>query len=139
MTVQVNFLNDLQCVMEDRLSVKSNESLATSDEFDFVPEKPSSSKTPTLNIISGGFNELKNTMTEVIKESEGQPTSILDSDARKVGHSRFYSQVELGADPLSVYNQLSPTEKKDVMKPEPDCSDEEGKICSFHATSHLYS
>lgn len=111
--------------MEDSLSVKSNESLATSDEFDFVSEKPGSSKTPTLNIVSGCFNELEKTMSEVIRESELHITNQ-DSDTKKVGQSRFYSHVEPGTDPLSIYNQISPSEKKDVMKPEPDYSDEEG-------------
>lgn len=114
--------------MEDSLSVKSNESLATSDEFDFVSEKPGASKTPTLNIVAGGFNELEKTMSEVIRESEAPTVDVIDGDTKKVGQSRFYSVVEPGTDPLSICNQLSPTEKKDVMKPEPDYSDEEGNF-----------
>ncbi|GJQ88093.1 hypothetical protein Trydic_g13105 [Trypoxylus dichotomus] len=42
-------------------------------------------------------------MSEVIRESEGQITSSLDGDTKKI----------------------SPSEKRDVMKPEPDYSDEE--------------
>ncbi|XP_022920626.1 rab GTPase-activating protein 1-like isoform X2 [Onthophagus taurus] len=110
--------------MEDRLSVKSNESIATSDEFDFVSDKPGASKTPTLNIIGGGFTELEITMSEVLRESEGFQNEVIEGiEPRKVGQSRFYSPVEPGTDPLSAPTEISPTEKKDDMKP--DYSDEE--------------
>lgn len=50
--------------MEDTLSVKSNESLPTSDEFDFVSDKPGASKTPTLD-FKGGLNDLRDALSEV--------------------------------------------------------------------------
>lgn len=51
--------------MEDTLSVKSNESLPTSDEFDFLSDKPSASKTPTLD-FKIELNELRDALSEVI-------------------------------------------------------------------------
>ena len=110
--------------MEDSLSVKSNESLATSDDFDFVSEKSGASKSPTLNITNGNIYDMKKTLSEVLRETVGNMNEIIEDEAKKVGQSRFYSPVEPGTDPLSVGNEVSPTEKKDVMKP--DCSDEEG-------------
>lgn len=50
--------------MEDTLSVKSNESLPTSDEFDFLSDKPSASKTPTLD-FKIQLNELRDALSEV--------------------------------------------------------------------------
>lgn len=112
-------------VMEDSLSVKSNESIATSDEFDFVGDKPGASKTPTLEIGNGDMNELKEALTEVLQEPEAKMSDVISDNTIKVGQSMFYScPVDPGADPLSA--NVSPSEKHDVMKP--DSSDEEGKI-----------
>lgn len=108
--------------MEDSLSVKSNESIATSEEFDFISDKPEVSKTPTLDIVHGDLNELKNALTEVLQE----PGTTMEDceDAKKVGQSKFYScPVEPGTDPLSITASTSPPEKQDAMKP--DYSDEE--------------
>ncbi|XP_017786664.1 PREDICTED: rab GTPase-activating protein 1-like [Nicrophorus vespilloides] len=98
--------------MEDSLSVKSNESIATSDEFDFVCDKPGVSKTPTLDIRNGDINTLANAMTEVLEEP-GVPGFI--EDTKIVGQSMFYN--------VADSTQPSPTEKQDDMKP--DYSDEE--------------
>lgn len=112
--------------MEDNLSAKSSESIATSEEFDFVSDKPETSKTPTLGIMSGDLNELKNALTEVLQEPGSGMCDI--NDGKKVGQSKFYSScpVEPGTDPLSVPQCTSPVEKQDVMKP--DYSDEECKF-----------
>lgn len=120
--------------MEDSLSIKSNESLATSDEFDFIVDKPSISKTPTLNVANGDLNELKNALTEVLQEQlmndeEGRMNEeVIQDDGKKIGQSIFYgTPVEMGKDPLTKINdnnkELSPTEKQDSMKP--DSSEEE--------------
>ncbi|KAF5273077.1 hypothetical protein FQR65_LT04819 [Abscondita terminalis] len=109
--------------MEDSLSVKSNESIATSEEFDFVSDKPDSSKTPILGFANGDLNELKNVLTEVLQEPEVRMKDEGD-DSKKIGQSKFYScPVEPGTDPLSACVSTSPNEKQDVMKP--DYSDEE--------------
>lgn len=113
--------------MEDSLSVKSNESLATSDEFDFVGDKPGTSKTPTLDFGHGDINELKNALTEVLQESDCKMNELIAENTKKVGQSMFYScPVDPGTDPLSVDIETSPTEKQDAMKP--DSTDEEGKF-----------
>lgn len=118
--------------MEDSLSVKSNESIATSEEFDFVSDKPGTSKTPTLELCNGAdLNQLREALTEVLKEPEMDVNETLVDGTKKVGHSLFYGcPVTPGTDPLSadikVEVQVSPTEKQDVMKP--DFSDEEGKM-----------
>lgn len=113
--------------MEDSLSVKSNESLATSDEFDFVGDKPGTSKTPTLDIGHGDINELRNALTEVLQEPDCKMNELIVDSTKKVGQSTFYScLVDPGADPLSVDIEISPVEKQDAMKP--DSSDEEGKF-----------
>lgn len=110
--------------MEDSLSVKSNESVATSDEFDFVSDKPGTSKTPTLEIGSGDLNGLKEALTEVLQERETKMEEVISEDTKKVGQSLFYDcVVDPISDPLSC--QASPTEKQDEMKP--DYSDEEGR------------
>lgn len=112
--------------MEDSLSVKSNESVATSEEFDFVGDKPGVSKTPTLDFKNGDITELANALTEVLQEPDNNMTDETDHNVRKCGQSTFYgSPVEPGKDPLSMEG-LSPTEKQDSMKPdnssEEDCS-----------------
>ncbi|XP_019866327.2 rab GTPase-activating protein 1-like isoform X3 [Aethina tumida] len=107
--------------MEDSLSVKSNESVATSEEFDFVGEKPGVSRTPTLDFKNGDLNELKNALTEVLQESGGNMNEIIEDDEKKIGQSTFYRAVPLGKDPLTM--DISPTEKQDAMKP--DSSEEE--------------
>ncbi|XP_076260530.1 GTPase activating protein and centrosome-associated isoform X4 [Rhynchophorus ferrugineus] len=100
--------------MEDTLSQKSNESLPISEEFDFVSDKPSVSKTPTLDFC-GGINELRDALREVLQETESNISmnDALDGhDYNKVGHSTFY------APPLNLdaHHELSPTEKQDSMK-----------------------
>lgn len=51
-------------IMEDSLSVKSNESLPTSEEFDFLSDKPGSSKTPILD-YQGDLYDLTQELNEV--------------------------------------------------------------------------
>lgn len=108
--------------MEDSLSVKSNESLATSDEYDFVSDKPGMSKTPTLDIGNNGdMNELKNALSEVLEEPEYNMNRLIDDKPPKiVGQSMFYNYpIDNNCDTKSS----PPTEKQDVMKPD-DYSDE---------------
>lgn len=110
--------------MEDSLSVKSNESLATSEEFDFVGEKPGVSKTPTLDFKNGDLNELTNALSEVLQEPDSTMTDYVENNSAKIGQSTLHgSPVELGKDPLSMEDSLSQAEKQDSVKP--DTSSEE--------------
>lgn len=123
----------LKNVMEDSLSVKSNESLATSDEYDFVSDKPGMSKTPTLDIGGNGdINELKNALSEVLEEPEyNNMNQLIEDKPKKVGQSQFYNYPIHNTDTTSCSTEkmtrndvkVSPTEKQDIMKPE-DFSDE---------------
>lgn len=114
--------------MEDSLSVKSNESIATSEEFDFVGDKPGVSKTPTLDFKNGDLNELTNALTEVLQEPDSTMAELIENNRNKHGQVIFGgSPVELGKDPLSVEDNLSQMEKQDVFKP--DTSSEE-ECCS---------
>ncbi|XP_065169560.1 rab GTPase-activating protein 1-like isoform X2 [Atheta coriaria] len=108
--------------MEDSLSVKSNESVATSDEFDFVYDKWEKDKTcgdqasavasrtpttPTLAVTGGDVSSLAHAMTEVLREND-------DAGECKVGQSMFY-----------ISQGLTPTEKQDAMKPDYEFEEED--------------
>lgn len=109
--------------MEDSLSVKSNESVATSEEFDFVGDKPTN-KTPTLD-IKGDLSELKSALTEVLQESGNMEE--VENKEKKIGHSTFYGcLVEPGKDPLSIKDEESPGEKQDSVKQDSN-EEEEGE------------
>lgn len=112
-------------VMEDSVSVKSNESVATSEEFDFVSEKPGTSKTPTLDIANGDINELKQALTEVLQEPDCamNKNNSVEEEALKIGQSMFYSHADAPIDTSDCVVGISPSEKQDIMKP--DNSDEE--------------
>lgn len=118
--------------MDDSVSVKSNESVATSDEFDFIGGPPSSGvmshhHTPTLDLNNGDLNSLRDALSEVIQEDgsnclldvvKQQQTTDNAADnnkkeGRTVGQSTFYVGGE---------------EKHDVMKPDiSSASDEEAE------------
>ncbi|XP_023018200.1 GTPase activating protein and centrosome-associated isoform X2 [Leptinotarsa decemlineata] len=126
--------------MEDNSSVKSDESIATSDEYCFVGDTPGISKTPTLNFKNGDLEELANALSEVLQESDSN-ISVINTEGKKIGHSTFYgSPVELGKDPLSVEG-LSPTEKQDSMKPdassEEECSNVDQECTIFSGVTYL--
>ncbi|XP_023018199.1 GTPase activating protein and centrosome-associated isoform X1 [Leptinotarsa decemlineata] len=123
--------------MEDNSSVKSDESIATSDEYCFVGDTPGISKTPTLNFKNGDLEELANALSEVLQESDSN-ISVINTEGKKIGHSTFYgSPVELGKDPLSVEG-LSPTEKQDSMKPDAS-SEEECSISDVDQECTIFS
>ncbi|XP_044593571.1 rab GTPase-activating protein 1-like isoform X2 [Cotesia glomerata] len=100
--------------MEDSLSVKSLESVATSDEYEFVNEKDSKPspnaifepQPPMLKIPNNGnLEDLQNNLREVLTEEkmESPESEVIPMQVTKVGHSKFYD--------------LLP-EKTDEMKPE---------------------
>ncbi|KAJ8917151.1 hypothetical protein NQ315_012643 [Exocentrus adspersus] len=97
--------------MEDTLSVKSNESVATSEEFDFIGDKPG----------NGDLNQLKDALTEVLDEPDAVETNDNDKKMERRDSSCCHCP-----NPLFIEG-LSPTEKQDSMKPD-SSSEEEGKI-----------
>ncbi|KAL1490600.1 hypothetical protein ABEB36_013266 [Hypothenemus hampei] len=117
--------------MEDTLSVQSNESLPTSDEFDFLSDKPGVSKTPTLD-FKVELNELRDALKEVWSESEAK----MDQQEydKVVGQSTFYTETSenLEQDPLT-----SPTEKQDSMKT--DISSEEDNVSNVDQDCTIFS
>lgn len=111
--------------MEDSLSVKSNDSLATSEEFDFVGDKPGVSKTPTLDFKNGDLSELTNALTEVLQEPESNMLEMMENNESKIVKNTTYgSPVEVGKDPLSMDNSLLEIEKQDSVKPDTSSEDE---------------
>ncbi|XP_046837538.1 rab GTPase-activating protein 1-like isoform X2 [Vespa crabro] len=108
-------------VMEDSMSVKSMESVATSDEYEFVSDKGTTKQqqtlleAPMLKIANNGnLEDLQNNLREVLTEDskmEGRDykvTNPVQQKTKKVGHSKFYD----------VSSCINGTEKQDVMKPD---------------------
>ncbi|XP_076673714.1 GTPase activating protein and centrosome-associated isoform X1 [Andrena cerasifolii] len=116
-------------VMEDSMSVKSVESVATSDEYEFVNDRGNGKQqqtlleSPMLKIANNGnLEDLQNNLQEVLTEDskmESNDYKIVSSvqqnqpKAKKVGHSQFYD----------VSSCMIASEKQDIMKPE-DYTDE---------------
>lgn len=110
--------------MEDSVSVKSMESVATSDEYEFVNDKGTSKnqqsvlEAPMLKIANNGnLEDLQNNLREVLTEDTTKMENVgnvkiivADQKTKTVGKSKFY-------DVLS-------SEKQDQMKPE-DYEDDE--------------
>ncbi|XP_014214371.1 rab GTPase-activating protein 1-like isoform X2 [Copidosoma floridanum] len=107
--------------MEDSVSVKSTESVATSDEYEFVSEKISvkQSQPPLLNIANNGNledlqNDLQEILTEESKMDEIGDTKIISSNissiqkTKTIGQSKFYDVSSTEVTP----------EKQDEMKPD---------------------
>lgn len=67
--------------MDDKLSIKSSDSVTTSGEYEIVPEELESQTTqlgtsPTLNIANNGnFNDLEKNLNEVIHELDNTTTT----------------------------------------------------------------
>ncbi|RLU26799.1 hypothetical protein DMN91_000596 [Ooceraea biroi] len=110
--------------MEDSMSVKSMESVATSDEYEFVNEKGTSKQQqailepPMLKIANNGnLEDLQNNLREILTEDskmeggEFKATGASQQNQekmKKVGHSKFYD----------VSTCVVASEKQDIMKPE---------------------
>ncbi|KMQ94820.1 rab gtpase-activating protein 1 [Lasius niger] len=111
-------------VMEDSMSVKSMESVATSDEYEFVNEKGTSKQQqallepPMLKIANNGnLEDLQNNLREILTEDskmEGSEFRVTGAGqqnqekTKRVGHSKFYE----------VTSCVVASEKQDIMKPE---------------------
>ncbi|XP_017764790.1 PREDICTED: rab GTPase-activating protein 1-like [Eufriesea mexicana] len=116
--------------MEDSMSVKSMESVATSDEYEFVNDRGNGKhqqtliEPPMLKIANNGnFEDLQNNLHEVLTEDskmESNEYKIVSSaqqnqsKSKKLGQSKFYD----------VSSCMVASEKQDIMKPE-DYIDEE--------------
>ncbi|XP_008551908.1 rab GTPase-activating protein 1-like isoform X1 [Microplitis demolitor] len=121
-------------VMEDSLSVKSLESVATSDEYEFVNEKDSKSSSspivepPMLKIPNNGnLEDLQNNLREVLTEEkmESPESQLITTQVTKVGQSKFYDALP---------------EKTDEMKPEDyeESIDERNEDCTvFSGVTYL--
>lgn len=110
--------------MEDTLNAKSNESLATSDQFDIIGDTPSSNKTPTLDLSNEDISKLTTVLTEVLKDTENNITEIEQcsgSTARK--NILYESHPEL---PRS-FNTLD-----EQVSVKPDTSSEESSCSEFY-------
>ncbi|XP_057665079.1 rab GTPase-activating protein 1-like isoform X2 [Diorhabda carinulata] len=128
--------------MEDSLSVKSTESVATSEEFDFIGDKPGVCKTPTLDFQNGDLNELTNALTEVLQEPDSTMNRGLEKENNKTGQSTFYIKlVEPGTDPLSqemvttISDQLD--SKKTDSSSEEECSNVDQDCTIFSGVTYL--
>ncbi|XP_053987181.1 rab GTPase-activating protein 1-like [Hylaeus anthracinus] len=111
-------------VMEDSMSVKSMESVATSDEYEFVNDRGNGKQQqavlelPMLKIANNGnLEDLQNNLREVLSEDskmESNDYKIVSTvqqnppKTKKVGHSTFYN----------VSSCMVASEKQDIMKPE---------------------
>ncbi|XP_029164437.1 rab GTPase-activating protein 1-like isoform X1 [Nylanderia fulva] len=110
--------------MEDSMSVKSMESVATSDEYEFVNEKGTSKQQqallepPMLKIANNGnLEDLQNNLREILTEDSKMESSEFrvtgtgqqnQEKTKRVGHSKFYE----------VTSCVVASEKQDIMKPE---------------------
>ncbi|XP_031840690.1 GTPase activating protein and centrosome-associated isoform X2 [Nomia melanderi] len=110
-------------VMEDSISVKSMESVATSDEYEFVNDKGNGKEQqtlfePMLKIANNGnLEDLQNNLREVLIEDSKMKSNdykIVSSvqqnqpKPKSVGRSKFYD----------VSSCVVASEKQDIMKPE---------------------
>lgn len=79
--------------MDDKLSIKSSDSVTTSGEYEIVPEELESQSThlstsPTLNIANNGnFNDLEQNLNEVIHELDN--TVAADIKTEFTGQPKF--------------------------------------------------
>uniref|UniRef100_A0ABD2VXZ4 Rab-GAP TBC domain-containing protein n=1 Tax=Trichogramma kaykai TaxID=54128 RepID=A0ABD2VXZ4_9HYME len=135
--------------MEDSLSVKSTESVATSDEYEFVSDKGtirqsrSLLESPMLKIPNNGnLEDLQNNLHEVLNE-ESKMNEKADNkiemttvqQTKTIGQSKFYDVAPIATTP----------EKQDEMKPdnyEDDyeltiLSDEQQEYTKFDAITYF--
>lgn len=133
--------------MEDSVSVKSNDSVATSDEYEFVNAGSAGKglltvEQPLLNIANNGnLDDLCKSLTEVLSEdtnsvSKMENNSIkhvpVNQTIKKVGHSMFYEVDTV---------KLVPATSKETEKADAVVSDDEGRpgiIKYFNDNPHLF-
>lgn len=90
--------------MDDKLSIKSSDSVTTSGEYEIVPEELDAMESPqqigttspTLNIANNGnFNDLEKDLTEVIHELDQDPIAVSNLDDMEE-HTEPAQEIETG-------------------------------------------
>lgn len=89
--------------MDDKLSIKSSDSVTTSGEYEIVPEELDAMQStqvgttsPTLKIANNGdFNDLEKDLTEVIHELDEDPIPVDNVDGIKT-HIEAVNEIETG-------------------------------------------
>lgn len=89
--------------MDDKLSIKSSDSVTTSGEYEIVPEELDAMEStqvgttsPTLKIANNGdFNDLEKDLTEVIHELDEDPMPVDNVDDIKT-HTELVNEIETG-------------------------------------------
>ena len=123
--------------MEDSVSVKSNDSVATSDEYEFVNGSSTGKglltiEQPLLKIANNGnLDDLCKSLTEVLSEDSNGVCKMennstikhvpVNQTIKKVGQSMFY-EVDTVKAPITTPKE---TEKVDATKSEDDEEEEE--------------
>lgn len=90
--------------MDDKLSIKSSDSVTTSGEYEIVPEELDAvqsaeigTTSPTLKIANNGnFNDLEKDLTEVIHELDEDPITVNVDDMNTHTHSEPANEIETG-------------------------------------------
>lgn len=88
--------------MDDKLSIKSSDSVTTSGEYEIVPEELDGvqstqigTTSPTLKIANNGnFNDLEKDLTEVIHELDEDPIAVNVDDMN--AHTELANEIETG-------------------------------------------
>lgn len=93
--------------MDDKLSIKSSDSVTTSGEYEIVPEELDShtiqGTSPTLNIANNGnFNDLEKNLNEVIHELDNTTTTITTADIE----SELTGQSKIETGKCHVFNSI---------------------------------
>lgn len=89
--------------MDDKLSIKSSDSVTTSGEYEIVPEELDTMQStqvgttsPTLKIANNGdFNDLEKDLTEVIHELDEDPMPVDNADDIKT-LAESVNEIEMG-------------------------------------------
>ncbi|XP_011304612.1 rab GTPase-activating protein 1-like isoform X2 [Fopius arisanus] len=127
-------------VMEDSVSVKSMESVATSDEYEFVNDKGTSKnpqgllEQPMLNIANNGnLEDLQNNLREVLTEETAKMESV--GDVKIIGTSQKTKEVGQS----KFYDVLATQEKQDEMKPDDYEDYEMNAMTDFHQECTIFN
>lgn len=111
--------------MDDKLSIKSSDSVTTSGEYEIVPEELELQTTqlgtsPTLKIANNGnFNDLEKNLNEVIHELDNTTTTTADIETALTGQSKIETgklfinfNVECFAENVNCFSSFCLREKK---------------------------
>lgn len=82
--------------MDDKVSIKSSDSVTTSGEYEIVPEELENETTPlgtspTLNIANNGnLNDLEKDLTEMIHELDDTVENIKEDSASALEKGKYF-------------------------------------------------